>query len=82
MGRVLDRARSGVVDCVVVDKGRHSNDVDGHVDRQDEKDALARFVWVGNQVIHGVDLEPFVVEHEVDFRVGGVAFGKDGSLSE
>ena len=82
MRRPADSAGNRVVDRVVVDVEGHAEDVHWQVDRHDEEDAHGLIIGDGEEVVFGVDLEPFRFEHEVEVRVGGVARSEHKAILE
>jgi len=71
VGSPADCTGDRVVDRVVIGEERHANDVHGEVCWEDEEDALTSFDL--EEVVFGLNFEPFLVEHKPDSGVFFIA---------
>ena len=72
-----DCASNWVMNSVIIDEERHTEDVHGQVDWHDEEDAHAIIFGHREEVVLGVDFDPLLVVHEVDVGVDGIAWSED-----
>ena len=70
-----------VMDGIVIDEQRHTNNIHGHVCRQDKEDTLVLIFIDLHKVIFSCSLYPVAVKQKEDAGIVMVAFSQDDAFS-